>query len=112
MRGRVRNDERLQPNVGIAQSPLDFLDLLVEADLRVGGTEIADTREALAGAVAYMIETAQRPPSPAREGRRTEQVNVRLTAEEKLVLETTARRKGFQGLSDFIRNAALESANH
>ena len=73
---------------------------------------IKHTGEALVGAVAYMLETGQRPPSPAREGRRTEQVNVRLTADEKLLLETTARRKGFQGLSDFIRNAAIDAANH
>jgi uncharacterized protein (DUF1778 family) len=37
------------------------------------------------------------------------QVNVRVTAEEKALLEATARRKGYSGLSDFIRAAALES---
>lgn len=42
-------------------------------------------------------------------GKRTQQVNVRLTPEEKVILEGTARRKGFEGLSDFIRAAALES---
>ena len=68
-----------------------------------------DTREALCGAVATMLEQGQKPPTPAREGTRTQQVNVRLTAEEKAVLEITARRKGFKGLSDFIRAAALES---
>ena len=68
-----------------------------------------DTREALRGAVATMLEQGQEPPTPAREGTRTQQVNVRLTAEEKVVLEFTARRKGFKGLSDFIRAAALES---
>ena len=36
-------------------------------------------------------------------------MNVRLTAEEKIILETTSKRKGFNGLSDFIRAAALES---
>jgi predicted RNase H-like HicB family nuclease len=68
-----------------------------------------DTREALRGAVATMLEQGQKPPTPAREGTRTQQVNVRLTAEERVVLETTARRKGFKGLSDFIRAAAMES---
>jgi predicted RNase H-like HicB family nuclease len=72
---------------------------------------VNSTREALIGAVAYMLEQDQRPPTPAREGTRTEQVNVRLTAEEKVILETTARRKGFQGLSDFVRAAALDAAN-
>jgi predicted RNase H-like HicB family nuclease len=72
---------------------------------------VVNTRQALESAVAYMLEQEQRPPSPAREGLRTEQLNVRLTAEEKIVLETTARRKGFTGLSDFVRSAALESAS-
>ena len=68
------------------------------------------TREALTAAVAYMIEQGQTPPTPAKEGKRSAQVNVRLTAEEKAILEGTARRKGFEGLSDFMRAAALESA--
>jgi len=68
-----------------------------------------DTREALCGAVACTIEQGQRPPAAARAGTRTQQVNVRLTAEEKVMLETTAKRKGFNGLSDFIRAAAMES---
>jgi hypothetical protein len=72
---------------------------------------VENVREALVGAVAHMLEQDQRPPTPAREGTRTEQVNVRLTAEEKAILEATARRKGFKGLSDFIRAAALESSN-
>ena len=70
---------------------------------------VKDTREALAGAAAFMIESGQRPPTPATSGRRTEQVNVRLTAEEKLLLEASAKRKGFVGLSDFIRAVAVEA---
>ena len=69
-----------------------------------------DTREALCGAVAFMLEQGQRPPSPSQAGTRTAQVNVRLTAEEKALLESTAKRKGYSGLSDFIRAAAIESA--
>jgi len=60
--------------------------------------------------VAVMLEQGQRPPSPARAGTRAMQVNVRLTAEEKALLESTAKRKGYSGLSDFIRAAAIESA--
>ncbi|MGD0898380.1 MAG: hypothetical protein ABR915_11130 [Thermoguttaceae bacterium] len=69
-----------------------------------------NTREALCGAAAYMLEQGQKPPAPAREGTRTQQVNVRLSSVEKAVLESAAKGKGFQGLSDFIRTAALESA--
>ncbi len=58
-----------------------------------------------------MLEQRQRPPSPARQGTRTQQVNVRLTAEEKAVLESTAKSKGFKGLSDFLRAAALDAVS-
>lgn len=71
---------------------------------------IEDTREALTVAVACLLEEGQRPPTPASEGTRTMQVNVRLTAEEKALLEVTAKRKGFTGLSDYVRAAAMEVA--
>jgi predicted RNase H-like HicB family nuclease len=71
---------------------------------------VEDTREAFCGWVAYLLEEGDRPPTPAREGTRTMQVNVRLTAEEKALLEVTAKRKGFSGLSDFVRAAAMEVA--
>ncbi len=71
---------------------------------------VENTREAFCGWVAYLLEEGQRPPTPAREGTRTAQVNVRLTSEEKVLLEATAKRKGFSGLSDFVRAAAIESA--
>ncbi|MHC4509682.1 MAG: plasmid mobilization protein [Planctomycetota bacterium] len=51
----------------------------------------------------------QRPPQPASAGRRTEQVNVRLTAEEKLLFANAATNLGFKGISDFIRNTALNN---
>jgi predicted RNase H-like HicB family nuclease len=70
---------------------------------------VAATREAFTAAVAYLLEQGQKPPAPARTGRRTQQVNVRLTAEEKAIIEGTARRKGYSGLSDFLRAMALES---
>lgn len=70
---------------------------------------IAKTREALTAAVAYLLEKGERIPAAATSGRRTEQVNVRLSAEEKLLLEASAKRKGFSGLSDFIRAVAVES---
>jgi len=71
---------------------------------------IHNTREALITAVASMLEDGETPPPPASEGLRNEQVNVRLTAEERLALETAAQRDGFRGLSDFIRNAALAAS--
>ena len=62
-------------------------------------------REALGFAVATLIDQGRAPPLAAK--KRVAQVNVRLTAEEKLFLEETARREGFKGLSDFIRHLAL-----
>jgi len=68
------------------------------------------TRDIMTTVVAYMLESGQSPPSPGAENRRTEQINVRLTPEEKLRLEETARNKGFRGISDFVRSASLASA--
>jgi len=73
---------------------------------------VSDTREALTAVVAYLLEKGQRPPAPAAEGRRGEQVNIRLTAEERALLESRSRAAGFRGLSDFVRAAVLaESAD-
>lgn len=71
---------------------------------------LTSTRGALTAAVAYLLESGQNPPPPAHEGKRTMQVNVRLTPEEKAQLESVAHRKGFEGLSDFVRAAALNAA--
>jgi len=76
-------------------------------DGRTPQAAVADTREAMAGVVAYMLEEGQRPPEPAREGNRSVQINIRVTPEEKAVLESRSRSKGFRGLSDFIRTSVL-----
>jgi predicted RNase H-like HicB family nuclease len=68
---------------------------------------VARTRQAVITMVAYMIEQGEVPPVPASEGQRTEQVNVRLSVEEKMAIEAAARRKGFKGMSDYMRAAAL-----
>lgn len=71
---------------------------------------VASVREALAVTVATMIELGQRPPLASSLAKRQTQVNIRLTNEEKLVLEEAARRQGFRGLSDYIRSAAIARA--
>ena len=71
-----------------------------------------NTREALEVAIATMIEVGQRPPQPASAKKRTQQVNIRLTAEEKLLMAGEASNRGFRGVSDFIRNCALEHCLH
>ncbi len=68
---------------------------------------VRKTREMFVHVVAMMIEDDEVPPPPASEGKRTEQVNIRLSAVEKMFLESLARRRGFSGLGDYIRSAAL-----
>lgn len=69
---------------------------------------VREIREALTVATATLLELGQTPPSPAGgQQERREQVNVRLTAEEKLRLEEAARSKGFRGISDFVRTTTL-----
>jgi hypothetical protein len=65
------------------------------------------TLDATALAVATMLEAGDTPPPPAREGKRDQQINIRLSAEEKLALEGIAAREGFRSLSDFVRTVAL-----
>jgi hypothetical protein len=70
----------------------------------------AETLVATTLAVATMLELGEAPPVPARAGKRDQQVNIRLTAEEKLQLEAAARREGFRSLSDFLRASGLGRA--
>ncbi len=69
------------------------------------------TRQALSFAIATMFENGLTPPAPASSERRNVQVNIRLTAHEKFLLQEAARRLGFKGVSDFVRIAALERTN-
>jgi predicted RNase H-like HicB family nuclease len=68
---------------------------------------VAETRELLVTMIAFMTERGESIPSPAVENKRSEQVNVRLTAMEKLRLEHEASSGGYRGISDFIRERAL-----
>jgi predicted RNase H-like HicB family nuclease len=65
------------------------------------------TREALMVGVAVMLEMGDTPPLPAAENSRDQQVNIRLTSHEKLLIESLAKRRGYRGISDFMRTAAL-----
>ena len=69
---------------------------------------IASVREGLVLTVATMLEDGERPPVPGRAGERTEQVNIRLTAAEKALLENRSRAGGFRGVSDYVRTSVLE----
>lgn len=63
-------------------------------------------REAAVGAIATMLELGQIPPAAADQ-KRTLQINVRVTEDERMRLEDAARKHGFRGVSDFVRTTAL-----
>jgi predicted RNase H-like HicB family nuclease len=83
---------------------------LAMGDGRTADECVASAKKAFVAVVATMLESAQIPPSPAGEGKRDQQVNVRLTSDERLILETAARQQGFTGISDFVRSTALSGA--
>jgi Uncharacterized conserved protein len=68
---------------------------------------VQDTREVLISALATMLELGEAPPTPSSQNLRQEQINIRVTSEEKLLLEEAARRRGFRGISDFVRSSTL-----
>ncbi len=65
------------------------------------------TRKAIVAVLATLLENNQPIPSPASEGARTEQINFRVSIEEKLLLEQLASRGGFKGIGDFVRASIL-----
>jgi predicted RNase H-like HicB family nuclease len=71
------------------------------------GQCMEETRKSLLAGVASMLENGDMPPMPARQNVRSEQVNLRLTPEEKAVLESRSRTKGFRGIADYVRAAVL-----
>lgn len=101
----------LEPNEEVG-----FLGTSVEMPLVFGDGPTPDvcvreTREALISAIATMLEKGEIPPPPSSEDLRSEQVNIRLTPREKLLLEEAARSKGFRGVSDFVRATTLSSVH-
>ena len=82
---------------------------LVMGDGRTPDACVSATRSAIVAVVAYMLESGSVPPSPAGENRRDQQVNIRLTVEEKASLEEAARQQGFRGVSDYVRSVSLQS---
>jgi len=75
-----------------------------------GETEVEclrDTRDALAETILVTYELGEEPPSPASEGKRDVQFNLRFTADERIRIEERARIAGFTSVADYIRRAAL-----
>ena len=79
-------------------------------DGRTSDECILNVRDILTTHIAAMIERGETPPAPSIEQVRSEQVNIRLTPEEKLAMEIAAQRQGFRGLSDYVRAAGVAKA--
>lgn len=91
-----------------------FIGCTVEMPFAFGeGTTIAacfkDTLQATALSIATMLEDNLQPPSPSRSGKREQQLNIRVGADEKLRLEAAADREGYRSVSDFVRAVALRA---
>jgi predicted RNase H-like HicB family nuclease len=63
-------------------------------------------REMFGMVIATMLEDGE-VPAASRQRTPTEHVNVRLSIGEKLALDAPARRRGYAGLADYIRAAAI-----
>lgn len=83
---------------------------LVMADGSTIAKCAANTLEAMTAAVATLLERDEQPPLPSNAEKRTAQINIRVTEEEKLRLEEAAQRQGFRGISDYMRATALKEA--
>jgi predicted RNase H-like HicB family nuclease len=80
----------------------------VFGDGRTAAECVKTTREHLVIAVASYLQDGETPPSPATSGKRDQQINVRVSSEEKILLEAKASQHGAAGLSEYIRAVALE----
>jgi|SRR4051794_15953772 predicted RNase H-like HicB family nuclease len=69
---------------------------------------VQETITALTGVVARMLETGKAPPTPTADAeQRDVQLNIRVSAREKLLIEKNAKAKGFRGVSDYLRTVAV-----
>jgi predicted RNase H-like HicB family nuclease len=71
-----------------------------------------DTREAFVVTVASMLQDGELPPAPATEGKRDQQINIRVSSVEKVMLESRARESGAAGISEYVRAVALSKIIH
>ncbi len=92
--------------LGFTASCIEFP--TVFADGKSANECVRGIRKALTYAVATMIESGDTPPESFVEKKRNLQVNIRLNYEEKTLLSSVSRSRGFKGLSDFIRTSVLD----
>jgi len=68
---------------------------------------LASAREAVTAGLASDLAAGLPAPAPAREQIRSEQVNIRLSADEREIIQANASRAGFKGMADYVRSVAL-----
>ncbi len=72
---------------------------------------VSACRHTMTVAVAVLLREGGRPPVPAVEQKLDEQVNFRVTREDRLRIEDAAHTAGYRGVSEYVRNAVLSRVN-
>jgi predicted RNase H-like HicB family nuclease len=76
-------------------------------DGRTADAAIAATRQTVVAGLAADLADGMPAPMPASGRSRREQVNIRLSADERSAIEANAARLGFKGMADYIRAVAV-----
>jgi predicted RNase H-like HicB family nuclease len=95
--------------------PSDFMGRTVELPGVVGfGSTHQECIEATLRTQSFevctLLERSEPLPEPASSRRRTVQLNLRISPNEKQEMEQAALSRGFRSISDFVREAALEAS--
>ena|SRR5688500_6150840 len=94
------------PDVGYVGSAIELPNVF--ADGKTADACVRETLAALAGVVGRMLELGHTPPAPAKDAeQRDVQLNIRVSAREKILIEKAAKARGFKGVSDYLRTVAV-----
>ena len=97
------------PDGGFLGSSQDFQRIFAEGKTPQACFSAAQTL--IAVSIATMLANDQRIPEPIGSGKRDRQINFRVSGEEKARMEAARKRRGFEGMGDFVRTAALGVAD-
>ncbi len=70
---------------------------------------VDNTRAAIVSAVVKMLVKGDAPPLPAGETRRVEQINIRVSPEDRILLEEAARQQGCRSVADYVRRVSIRT---
>ena len=97
------------PDGGFLGSSEDFQRVFAEGNTPQACFDATQTL--IAVSIATMLANDQRIPEPIGNGKRDRQINFRVSGEEKARMEAARKRRGFEGMGDFVRTAALGVAD-